>query len=369
MSKKALFIKSGALGDLLVATAALAEIAHDPDHSEVGVFGSKLWLEILDPSQWPKIKKIFVIDARGAKRASVQIYEPKSNGWVKLSSFALAADIFHQYQITFNLRYESLRFAWGPWRARVPVRVGTCAWPFSFLYTHRAPWLGQSPLMHERERNFQILSEYPPYKNRFQNWMQETLPPLRAKSGSEQVLKRYGLARRDYLLLNPTASQRFKAWPPRRFRELMQALQSQGHKVRVIGSRQESAWLAEVCPDKSQWIQTESLFELMDLIQNARALVANASSIHFIAAGFQTPALVLMGAAKPEVWAPLGESSRYLKGAAVEGKRLDPDSQAQFEKAVNFSQQLEVQCFDSLTTEKVLQQFLELLQATQKDEV
>ena len=287
--------------------------------------GSKLWLEILDPALWGRISSIFV-----DQNSKFLEYKNSGHEWAPAVSIS-SRDLYRSYSTTINLRYESFRYAWGPWWNDVPTRIGTCAWPLGFLYTHRAPWIGQDPLMHERERNFQVMSAYPVFKGAELHWQTKTLPRLKIL-GEESVrnLQSKGLRPGKYVLINPTASRRFKAWPAEQFSKLVQNLLAKNISVRVIGTPSETEWLREVCGDETLWLQPKSIFELMDYVAHARLLVANASSMHFIAASFQTPCLVLMGAAKPEVWAPLGDKSFYLKGQTSSGKKGPRLEQAAF---------------------------------------
>lgn len=373
MSLKTLVIKTGALGDLLVATAALQEIARSKACGPVDVLGSPLWTQVLYPSQWPEIQHIYTID--GDK---LRCYRNDKISWVEQTGASAPAKIdektktktaapskvpltleslYAGYEMTVNLRYESFRFALGPYKAKVKHRVGSCPWYTSFLYNHRAPWLGQSPLIHERERNFQVISKYPQFQNFSKAWHGKTLPPLKEKDAAyTETLNRYRLEEKRYILVNPTASQKFKAWPAQRFGDVVVGLLAEGFNVRVIGSPTESAWLREVCPDVSLWVQPTTLYELMDVVSGAKAFFGNASSMHYIAAGFGIPTMVLMGAARPEVWAPLGKTSKFLKGNPNAPWKLKEKIPAE-----NAAQKKEVLAFYSLPMDRVFASLMKML--------
>ncbi len=329
-----LVIKTGALGDLLVSTAALMSLCQHPSIKQVALLGSQLWSEILQPSLWPKLKQIAVLQTN----QQIQLYIPEQAQWVSSGPPQPLFNWERHFNAVANLRYESPRWMWNLWRLRCPVRIGSSPFGFGFLYTHKAPWLGYNPILHERDRNLQVIQAFtkasPPF-----------LPKLREPDWNH--LKCHDLSPRDYILINPTASQRFKAWPAPRFAELVQWLNYAHPKavVRVIGSSKETAWLKEIAPD-SQILQPSSLAELFSLVAGARLLVCNASSMHFIACTYETPSLVLMGASDPRQWGPLGPVGHFL--------RAEPE--------VNIRDKLaEIKGFQSLSTQRVQDEVAKLL--------
>ena len=307
-------VKTGALGDLLISTPALWELHSCKDFESISLLGPPLWKEILIPSLWPNLRHLWIWNQA---ENEAELFVAQGENWISKGEFQSQRKIFSRYGAVANLRYESFRFAWAPWFARVPLRIGTCVNWASFLYTHHAPWLGQAPMMHERERNFQVISAYPAASNWASKWQARGLPNL--KTLNTRTLQKWNLTEGQYVLINPTASQRFKAWPSAQYRQVIQKLRGQGHNVRIVGTLAESDWLAEVDPETKNWIQPETITELMDVVAGAKQLLANASSMHFLAASFDVPALVLMGAAHPDVWALVGPQSRYLKGKVPAG--------------------------------------------------
>jgi ADP-heptose:LPS heptosyltransferase len=344
------WLRLGALGDLLVSMACLAETARLFPRAKVTVFGPSLWKDLIDPRLWPFVDKVVVIvEGRG------QEHTFQSGNWMSVGPAKSLVDCFQECQATVNLRIESLRYAWPALRAKVPIRMGTCPPLFRFLYTHWSPWLGQDPIVHERDRMLEIL-EAPSKKtwatlstqynrsalkfkqtgvvgkgadkwkvhqpNQGSNslaakWAQRGLPAI-CLADPVLVRMKYSLVPDRYVLINPTASRWEKAWPKEKFAALAQELQSKlppGQSVVIIGSPSETKWLEEVRGASDiKIVQPQSLQDLIQVVALARALVANTSSMQFIAAATKTRCFTLMGRTFPARWGPLGPKDAFICG-------------------------------------------------------
>ena len=299
-----IFIHVGALGDLLVSTAALYESLQKNKAMPFSIVGSELWTQILHPKTWPQIQAIYVV-RRGQ---GLRKYEPIKNQWVETDQITSFYSLCKQAQVTINLRFESFRFAWAPWLAGVPERYGSAPSIFGFLYTKNAPWLGKDPLIHERDAKLRIVD-----RDLVLKWKGKSLPPLKEPS-AEAILGK-NLQIKNYVLINPTASRREKSWPSEMFRQVAQELRTRRETVVIIGAPNETEWLREVAKEDFLMVQPENISKLCDWVAGAKLLLANTSSVQFIAAGFATPVLTLMGRAKAEIWGPLGLKSQYLNGS------------------------------------------------------
>lgn len=344
------WVRLGALGDLLVSMACLAETARVFPNARVTVIGPSLWKELIDPRLWPFVDKIVVIVEGGG-----QEHVLNEGLWRPVGSPKPVVEFFRECQASVNLRVESLRYAWPAFQARVPIRFGTCPPLFRFLYTHWSPWLGQDPIVHERDRMLEIL-EAPSGKtwatlsthhNRSAlklkqtgvvgkgadkwkvhqpnqsskslaaQWAQRGLPSI-CFADPVLVRDKYALVPDRYVLINPTASRWEKAWPKEKFAALSKELHSKlpsGKSAVIIGSPSETKWLEEVRGNTDlKIVQPQSLKDLIQVVALAHALVANTSSMQFIAAATKTRCFTLMGRTFPARWGPLGPKDGFICG-------------------------------------------------------
>src|SRR5688572_10953695 len=116
------FIRLGAVGDLLVATAALEETLARFPNAKVWVAGSELWKQLLLPSRWPRVSGIIAMDKKGT--GQLHLPNLQSETWEPQGETQPLRKFLKSCQATVNLRLESLRFAWPAFFARVPVRIG-----------------------------------------------------------------------------------------------------------------------------------------------------------------------------------------------------------------------------------------------------
>ncbi len=321
---RVIWIRVGALGDLLVSLKALDTAFQRFPNAKFWIIGSKLWTEILDPGVWPQIDGILV--SENGKNGS--FFEPRLRGWALRSPFLTCQELYRQADATVNLRIESYRFAWGPWRALVPTRIGSCPRSMKWLYSHWYPWLGKEPPIHERDWYDSVTKAQkgmsaPPLK--FQDLRKTGLPELTiAEKDRAEWL--WGLQHKQFVLVNPTASRTEKAWPKEKFRELVRALAPKAQVI-VTGASSETEWLNFVADGKVRVIQPERLRDLFDLVQAAQFLVCNTSSLQFVAAAQKTKALVLMGLTTPRRWGPLGSEDQVVEAPLkppelVNGKKV-----------------------------------------------
>lgn len=338
-----LWIRVGALGDLLISTAALEETFKRFPDSQVWVLGDKFWLELLEPGQWPRLNGV-ILRKKGNKG---QLYVPASRtGWKREGEARPLGYFYRRTQATVNLRIESYRFAWGPWRARVPIRIGSCPWPMKWLYTHWSPWLGKEPALHERDwylavtraprRTWRPLGKLLDNRKLYANATERPrggLPRLKEPDRSTVTRltgqnSRHAPAQyKRYWLINPTSSRIEKAWPAEKFRELAlrlaPKLREQGQTLLVLGAPNETAWLERVAGNELQIVQPPTLGELIDVVAGANILITNTSSVQFIAASTKTPSLTLMGRSSPVRWGPVGAQDVVVKGKIPEGGHPD----------------------------------------------
>ena len=346
------FIRIGAVGDLLVATAALEETLQRFPNSHVWVAGPALWKSLLLPSRWPRINGIIDIDKKGFGRLCVpnlqnETWEPQGEGQY-LQKFLTECDA------SVNLRPESLRLAWPAFFARVPIRIGTCWWGTKWLFTHWSPWVGKDPIIHERDRMLRIATatQQPFFPLGFTRGNRQRMIQEQTQQTGKEKAERYmviqpGQAKdtpayqwrnkvlpqlkvvdktvaqdlthtENYVLINPTASRIEKAWPAEKFRELALNLQpwlrERGHQLFIIGSPTETEWLKKVAGPEIPIVQPANLRILMDVVGPAKAVLTNTSSLQFIANSLRAPTVTLMGRTFPARWGPLAPTDLTICG-------------------------------------------------------
>lgn len=336
-SSRFLIFKPGAIGDWLVATAAIRECQSLPGTK--ALMGPAFLVNLLSPQLWSFLDELWV-PSSDKKIYSKYIKSPCHQYWVasdiKLSPF----QILLNYSGIINLRYESIRMSTLAFLAGIKIRVGsTHSWA-SWQFTHSVKWLGYSAPMHERDRNFQVMGGHPLLNQAIYAWKDQFLPVLR-EIQSETLIK-YKLTTKNYILINPTASRREKAWDSKNFRMLVDRLKSMTmFEVKIIGAPNETNWLREVASDPGQMIQPQSLADLYDIVGQAQLLITNVSSMQFMAASTQTPTFVIAGAADLVVWGPLGNQAQFIQASRPQGKSFLKLSK--IEKEIVMHQKLSVE--------------------------
>lgn len=316
--RRVAWIRTGALGDLLVGSAGLFEALQMFPEAEVTVVGSALWLQILKPGFFKQIDQIAVIDK---KSTTARIYSSVNGEWQESGSQHLF-QLFRTVDVVVNSRPESIRQAAWSFLARVPERWGAARGSQAWVYNRRGVFNGKDPLIHERdvpllmmdeiEKKVDLklsLSERIKQSPRIQFWRQQGLPrifPARPISRNSKPT----------ILINPTSSRREKAWPAEKFARLYELLKEVGKfDVLILGSPNETEWLLEVTRGSHEnLLQPRSVQDLATVVAEAKLLITNTSSVQFIAAAVGTTTLTLMGQAKASIWGPLGKKDQFVRG-------------------------------------------------------
>jgi len=324
------WIRTAALGDCLIATAALEQTCRRFPSAKVVVVGPQFWVELLDPEAWPKISGILVLDKNS--HYSGHLWTPDGSDWKKQNASTTLFDVLRVSQAAVNLRIESFRYLWPLLLCRVPIRIGTGEWWMRFFYTHWAPWLGKDPVLHERDWQLWVTDakrstgkflSIEEARHSFgadpspsvRHWKERGgLPRLRLDD--QKRAARFQL-NKPYILINPTSSRREKAWPAERFKDLCNRLRAENNfSVYILGGPSETEWLNEVSSEGV--LQPSSLADALGIIAQAKLLITNTSSLQFLAATCETPVLTLMGRANPKIWGPIGKHDQFLSGRQLE---------------------------------------------------
>ena len=370
---KVAWLRSGALGDLVVGLASLAEMPRFFPRAKVTVIGPPLWTELLDPEAMPFIEQIIVVTRKSTRG---RCYHAQGAGWIAAEGGEQdLVELMRGFDALVNTNTDSYRYGFVALRAGVKLRIGSAPCEMAWLYHYNAPYLGKDPLIHERDWPLVLLEYATPGWRRFmrstassrvvlaklldssrlvREWRKQGLPNLRHYS-EQRAKSLTGHGYDKYILVNPTSSRREKAWPADRVRELLLDLraevQSLGLVPLVIGALKETEWLREVAGAEFQIMQPENLRDLQEVVRGARVLLTNVSSMQFIAATTQTPTLTVVGRSKPEIWGPVGFKDRMVRAARTNSTEEGPLSI--FED--------EARMYQSITVEEVKQALLPMI--------
>lgn len=334
--KRVVWIRTGALGDLFVGLAALAEMANAFPQARVTVVGPRLWLSAISPLAFPFVEKIAAVERRGHQAA---IFVAQGFEWVPTGESLSVTEVLSRCDGVVNLNIDSYRYGFSALRARVPVRVGSAPNPMSvLLYTHSSPFFGKDPLIHERDAALSVLEyatsdwrrliwsvagnrrrlpELISSSRLIEKWRKVGLPPVKT-ADPLRAAEVAGCDAGKYFLVNPTSSRKTNTWPVEKFRKFLSATKEDfaglGLEPIVIGAPHETEWLNQIALGQFKIVQTKSLQDLADVVACARALLTNTSSMQFLAASMGTPTVTLMGRARPEIWGPIGPRDRIVRG-------------------------------------------------------
>lgn len=257
---------------------------------------------------------------------------PGSSTWRKGTTHSRLAGALIGADVSVDLRTDSARFSYEAMRAKVKRRIGSLPPGPSLVLTDALPWFGKDPLIHERDLALSVLKLWTgttsgsPGRSAFDRlWprklsfaqVQQLSEKLRpTSSGLPRLVSQEG-RQRSGIFINPTASRREKAWPVDRFTKLTRFLQSQQPEpVRLLGAPHETDWLKSVQADLSvEIVQPVDITDALKVLSSAKLLVANTSSLQFLAACSETPVVTLMGRANPTIWGPVGPSDQFLQAS------------------------------------------------------
>jgi len=211
--------------------------------------------------------------------------------------------------------------AWLVWRARIPERIGYARDRRSFLLTNAipVPKTGEIPL-HEKFYYMELI--------RRAGWIEsipdESFIPLRVSESSrrraEEFLARSGV-RPDSLRIALGAGASYgsaKCWPPSRFAELANRLQSEKDAdVILFGTAVEAAVTraisAEMHRPPIDLTEKTSIADLPALLSQCHIFIGNDSGAMHVAAGVGLPVVAVFGPTDPWGTAPVTPRSAIVQ--------------------------------------------------------
>jgi len=295
--RRILIIKWSALGDVVIASAVMEDIARAFPAAEIHL------------NTQPNCTGLFAIDPRFAEVWAIDVRSRRhrwanSLAWLKKARagrYDLAIDL--QRSDHSRLLLTLLWLGGGAPRVRVGNRGG-------FPYTHQ-PALRKSgahalPMMQSVLQAIGIPT----------NTTHPVLyPPPDRLAAVEALMRQHGLVDGRYVVLLPgsAAAHPLKRWGAARFAELARLLHAQGiPKIVVIGGPDEVDECAEIAAVGDYGVNLNGQLQLLDiapLCAGARAIVGNDTGTAHFASAAERPLLVLCGPTDPRRVKPIGNRS------------------------------------------------------------
>ncbi len=257
---KFLIWQTAFLGDVVLTTPLIRTLKKNYPEAEIAFVGR------------PFIRDLF-------KNWDINII-PFSKGFKE--SFSILKEI-KGYDVAI-VPHRSLRTALIMMFSRISIRVGFDRSEFPYAFTHRVKHRWE---LHEVDRNLELLKPL-----RIEEVIRETYLPI-SEDEKKNVLKKFGLREKGYIVLNPFSNFPLKEWYLEGWTELIRDLKSV--KVVVTGLKSDIP-KAEKLAERSDFVNLvgkTSLRELMGVLSGAKLVVSNDSSPVHIANAFGVPAVTI----------------------------------------------------------------------------
>lgn len=282
-------VQTSFLGDTILTTALLAQLAH---RGPVDVVTTPAAASVL--TGHPAVRSVIVYDKRGAHAGLF--------GLTTLAGRLRAAAYDTAYLAQGSLRSATLAFL-----ARIPERIGFATSAGSWLYTTRVPYRDD---LHHAARL--VLLSRP---NGREPTVEEARPSLAPGPAERELvddlLRRADVAAGERLIaLAPGSVWATKRWPY--YKELAQELAGSGRIV-VVGSQDDATLALDIRTAVPNAVDATGVLPLLgsaELIGRCAVIVTNDSSPLHLASAMGTPTVAIFGPTVPDFgFGPLAPSS------------------------------------------------------------
>lgn len=295
--RRVLVIKWSALGDVVIASALMEDIARALPHAEIHLNTQPNCAGLF--AHDPRFAEVWAIDVRSKTRRWAN-----SRAWLKkvrAGRYDLVIDLQRSDHSRFLLTL--LWLSGGAPRIRIGNRGG-------FPYTHqpavRDPQAHAFPMM---QSVLQAIGIPTPT-------MHPVLYPASERRAVVEALRQqHGLADNRYVVLLPgaAAAHPLKRWGTARFAELARLLHARGvQKIAVIGGPDEVEACAEIAGVGDFVVNLNGQLQLLDiapLCAGAMAIIGNDTGTAHFASAADRPLLVLCGPTDPQRVKPIGRTA------------------------------------------------------------
>lgn len=295
--RRILVIKWSALGDVVIASALMEDIARAFPDAEIHL------------NTQPNCTGLFAHDPRFAEVWAIDV-RSKTHRWTNSLAWLKKVRAGH-YDLVIDLQRSDhsrmlLALLWlsgGAPRIRIGNRGG---FPYTQQPAIRRPDVHALPMMKSTLQSIGIPTPtthpvlYP--------------APDRASIVSS-MREQYGLVSQGYVVLLPgsNAAGQLKRWGPARFSELAQRLHLQGMgKIVVIGGPDEVDECAAIAASGDYVVNLNGQLQLLDIApmcMGAAAIIGNDTGTAHFASAAARPLLVLCGPTDPRRVKPIGEGT------------------------------------------------------------
>ncbi len=257
------------LGDVVLTTPLIRTFFKNFPNSEVTFVGRPFCLELF--RGWEGLKVV-----------------PFSKGLVE--SFGMVSKIKgHDVAL---VPHRSLRTALIILFSGIPLRVGFDRSEFPFAFNVRVSHRWE---LHEVERNLKLLEPLGVREFVKEPWLPMT------EEEKEEVLRRFGLRGRDYVVVSPFSNFPLKEWGLEGWAKVIEGL---GRRIDVVvtGVKEDTEKVREL-EGRVRFVNLvgkTSLRELMGIVGGSRGVVSNDSSPVHIANALGVPAVTVYTSTSPE---------------------------------------------------------------------
>ncbi|MFZ1829187.1 MAG: glycosyltransferase family 9 protein [Candidatus Competibacteraceae bacterium] len=300
--RRLLIIKWSAMGDVILATALLEDIARAFPGRDIHLNTLPAWQGLFAEDQ--RVQQIFAIDLRDPRQRVAAVWD-----WlrqVRRQHYDLVIDL--QCNDRSRLLLSLLRLT----GCRIPYRLGNRQ---QFPYNIAPAELPQPAHTIDRSRAALQAGNIPATTPR----------PVLHIPGAHRVraqalLAAHGLTPGQFAIFLPgcNAYGYLKRWGADRYAALANQLHQEGLKhIVLIGGPDEIEECQHIAQACGSWLvnlcgQT-AIFDIPPLCEPARFIVANDTGTAHLAAATLTPMLVLCGPTDPRRVKPLGDNVRTLQ--------------------------------------------------------
>ncbi len=288
--KKILIIQTAFIGDVILATSFLAQVAKHYPAAQITLLVRKGNESLLQDN--PHLHKLYVWNKQRKWSSFLQILRE-----IRKEKF----DLLFNLQRFFTTTVLSLL-------SRAQIKVGFSSHWLSFFYDH--PIEHRMDALHEVQRNYQLLM--PVIDQLTMKRAQELRPELYLNSVTLPFEPE-----KNYLVLAPFSVWATKAWPEQYWRELIEKVQ---WPVILIGSAQDAAKAEQSFVKRVNGKQVDNYCGKLNLLQSAllmkgaQLVIANDSAPLHLASAVNAPTLAIFCSTSAKFgFTPLASVSKVLQ--------------------------------------------------------
>lgn len=303
--RRVLLVRLDNLGDVLLTTPAFRAVRQALPEAHLALLAGSAGCEIgrLDPD----------IDERilyHAPNEDVYFRLPQDPKRELVAVEALGEHDFDAAMIFTSYKQSALPAAYLCYLAGIPIRAaGAFEGPGSLL-THRHRYEETVPPKHETLRGLELTRSlgFPPVDPEM-----VLVPRDEDEEGAARLLEQHDVE--SFVLVHPGASASSRAYPPERYREVVEGLAAQsGLPVLVTGGPGEEDLTHLVAGSTGIALGGETSFgEFAALTGRAAVVVTNNTGTTHVASALRRPVVtVFAGTNPPEQWGPWRTPNRLL---------------------------------------------------------